>query len=206
MPWLGLLLSPLPPSAPSEDYLRHSGHLPPDSATSVPQPAPVVPFYVLVTLPSALPRPFLTFEGPGGSSRAPSSMQGPRNLLPDHFLGSLVIAQMGLWHPSFQPVLVAPCPAASQRWSFCNDLPKLCGLPAGPLPSQMNPGLAVKNPLSYPLALGSIYRQDRQWKTPCPTPCSWLDLLPGPAVKNPLSYPPCLARFFSCLVPFPRHV
>ena len=92
----GVASVPPPPSAPSEDYLRHSGRLLPDSATSVPQLATVVPFFVLVTLSSALPRPFLTFEGPCRSSRAPSSTQGPRNLLPDRFPGSLVVARTGL--------------------------------------------------------------------------------------------------------------
>ena len=51
----------LPHSTPSEDYLRRPGRLLPDSVTSVPQPAAVVPLSVLVTLSWALPRPFLTF-------------------------------------------------------------------------------------------------------------------------------------------------
>ena len=160
----GVASVPPPPSAPSEDYLRRSGRLPPDSATSVPQPAAVVPFSLLVTLSSALPRPFLT----------------------------LVVAQTGLWRPSFQPAQVAPCPASSQSWSFCNDLPELHGFPAGPLPSQMTPGPAAKNPFSYPPALGSIFRQDWQWKpivrffartgsekTLCPTPGAWFDFSPA---------------------------
>ena len=91
----GVAFIPQPPSAPSEDYLRHSGRLPPDTAMLVLQSAAVVPFSVLVTLSSALPRPFLTFEGPGRFSRAPSLMQGPRKLLPARFPGSLVVAWMG---------------------------------------------------------------------------------------------------------------
>ena len=173
---------------------------------SVPRPSAVAPSSILVTLSSALPNSFLTFEGPSRSSRAPTSAQVPRKLPLDGFLGSLVVARTGLWRPSFQPDLVTPCPASSPCWSFRNDLPELCGLPARPLPSQMKPRTCRERPLSYLPALGSNFilpptHPHPHPPPPTPTPGAWLDFSPGLAVKNPCPTPPVLGSIF--LLPCP---
>ena len=149
------------------------------------------------------------FPGPFLPSRAQVGLPG---LLARHKVPAISsqTASLDPWswagRLSFQPALVAPCPASSQSWSICNDLPELPGFPAGPLPMQMTSGLAVKKslvlppgawlffrqdrqwkPLVLPPAIGSIFHQDQQWKTLCPTPLR-------------------LARFFSWHVLLPQHV
>ena len=175
---------PLSPSEPSEDYLCRSRRLPPDSATSVPQPATVAPSTVLITLSPALPRPFPTFEGPGRSSRAPTPAQGSRKLLPDHSIGSLVVARTGLWLPSLQPASGGACPATSQRWSSCNDVPALCGLPAGPHPSQVMPGPTPYEP-SAPARPGFWTPGASIPSVSCLLSCSFLCISPDDCAAPP---------------------
>ena len=79
----GVVPVPAPPPGPYEDFSCRSGRLPLDSGMSVPQPAAVVLSPNLVMLPSALPRPFPTFQGPGLPPRAPSPAPGSRKLLLD---------------------------------------------------------------------------------------------------------------------------
>ena len=93
-------------------------------ASCAPQPATAVPLQDLVTLPTALSQPFLTFEGPVLIPRAPSSTPRTCMPLPGH-----------CYVPPPQPFSCrsrpqhAPVPASSSSsrpWSYCGHLPQLC--------------------------------------------------------------------------------
>ena len=138
---------------------------------SVPQPVAVVLFSVLVTLSSALPRPFLNFESPAGSSRAPSLTQGP-----------CISSQTTSLDPCSWPRQGSDVPAFNLPWWALVLPPPSARISANTFQSSV-------------ASLLDLFRrrwlQVRQWK------------LPGPAEKTPGSTPLCLARFFSCHVPFP---
>ena len=94
-------------------------------ASCAPQPATAVPLQDLVTLPTALSQPFLTFQGPVLIPRAPSSTPRTCMPLPGH-----------CYVPPPQPFSCrsrpqhAPVPASSSSsrpWSYCGHLPQLCG-------------------------------------------------------------------------------
>ena len=80
----GVLPVPPPPDEPYDSFLIRMGRNKKDSTSSVPQPAAAVPLQELVTLPTTLPQPFPTFEGPVLAPRAPSSTPRTRMPLPGH--------------------------------------------------------------------------------------------------------------------------
>ena len=80
----GVLPAPPPPDEPYDSFLVHMGHTKMVSTSSAPQPAAAVPLPELVTLPTALPQPFLTFQGPVMTPRASSATPRTRTPLPGH--------------------------------------------------------------------------------------------------------------------------
>ena len=76
---------PPPPDEPYEMYLCRIERHKTDSTSLVPQPATAAPPQELVTLPTAHPQSFPTFEGPVLAPRAPSSTPRMRMPLPGHY-------------------------------------------------------------------------------------------------------------------------
>ena len=146
---------PPPPVEPYENFLRRAGRLSTASSSSAPQPAAVDVTRNLVTLPSALPRPFPTFEGLEQHPRAPVPAPGLGKLLPDNYY----IPPPDPWKwpgpgpvvPTFPSHLVVPgMPPVHARapWAF----PAAVARPHGPLPVLMTPGPSTKNTIPPPRA------------------------------------------------------
>ena len=152
---------PPPPVEPYENFLRRAGRLSTASSSSAPQPAAVDVTRDLVTLPSALPRPFPTFEGLEQHPRAPVPAPGLGKLLPDN----CYVPPPDPWKwpgpgpvvPTFPSPLVVPgMPPVhtGAPWAF----PAAVARPHGPLPVLMTPGPSAKNTISYPTpALSPIF-------------------------------------------------
>ena len=191
----GVEQPPPPPAEPYENFLRRTGRLSTASSSSAPQPAAVNVTRDLVTLPSALPRSFPTFEGLEQPPRAPVPAPGLGKLLPD----SCNVPPPDPWTwpspgpvlPPFQSPLVVPgmppVHAGAPR-----TFPDAVARPPGPLLVLMTPGPSAKNTISYPPALGPIFpRMPRPLSLEPAGPAAWSaplpiqpDLLTGPPVPS----------------------
>ena len=216
----GVDLVPTPPAELYEDFLQCSGCLPTVSASSGPQPSAVVMPTDLITLTSAFPRPFPTFQGPGQAPRAPVPTPGPRKILPDRCYvpppDSWSWPSRGSVVPAFNPPLMAPVPPPTSAGAS-TTFPGSVANPPGPLPAQLTPGPTVKNTLSYLPALGPFFQPVPRPLSLAPsagpthllllhglpsgpqvlhTPVSAVAaLVPSATSSQPTSYPP---RFLQC--------
>ena len=127
-------------------------------------PAFNLPWWHLVPPPPSAGAPAMTFQ-----SSAASLLDLLRRRWLQDQQWKISVLTPGAWLDfSPGPAVKTPCPTPRRLVRFCART-------------------GSENPLSYHPALGSIFRQDQQWKPLSPTTLS-------------------LARFFSCHIPFPRHV
>ena len=144
-----------------------------DSTSLVPQPATVVPPQELVTLPTALPQSFPTFEGPVLAPRAPSSTPHMGMPLPGHCY--VPPPQPWSWPgrgPAFQDLnlhLYQPVPVHPGTGAAAGPFLSTVSKPPAPHPQQLTRISTTQTPSSYSPALGRIFSSQ--------SPAS----LPGPA-------------------------
>ena len=179
---------PPPPVEPYENYLRRTGCLLTASSSLALQPAAGDVTRDLVTLPLALPRPFLRFGGLALHPRAPVPAPGLGKILPDHCYapppdpwkwpgpGPVVPT-----YPSPLEVPGLPLVHAGSSWTF----PDAVAGPPGPRPVMLTLGPAAKSTFSYLLALDPIFSRMPRPLSLDPTPLPiHPDLLAGPPVPS----------------------
>ena len=146
---------PPPPAEPYEDFLHRTGCLSTASTSSGLQPVTADVTMDLVTLPSALPRPFPTFVGLDQHPRAPAPMPGPGKFLPDRFYipppDPLAWPGRGPAVPAFPAPFVAPGLPPSHAGAPRTFSVAVANHP-GPLTVLMTPGPSAKITISYPCA------------------------------------------------------
>ena len=159
----GLLPAPPPPDEPYDSFMVRMGHSKTVSTSSAPQPAAAAPLPELVTLPTALPQPFPTFEGPVMTPRVPFST--PRMRMPLLLRASsltLVMARAALellWATSWASWVDR---LSLSRWRQLHRFrwppptppprPASATGPAGPAPAQPQSGLPSGPPIPLPAA------------------------------------------------------
>ena len=118
-----------------------------------------------MTLPTALPQPFPTFEGPVLPPRAPSSTPRTRMPLPGHCY--VPPPQPWSWAgrgpavPDLNLYLYQPVPPHLGTGAASDAFISSVGRPPTPHPQQLTTVSTIQTPLCYSPALGQIYSSPR---------------------------------------------
>ena len=183
---------PPPPVEPYENYLRRTGRLSTASSSLALQPAASDITRQMVTLPSAFPRPFPTFEGLELHPRAPVPAPGLAKLLRDHCYAPpsdpWTWPRPGPVVPSYPSSMDVPgIPPVHTGPS--RTFPDAVAAPPGHHPVMPTPGPATKSTLSgchapFPWTLRDLLRLLHPW--PLFLNSSWSDLqCPPPRCQQP---------------------
>ena len=188
-----------------------------DSTSLVPQPATAVPPQELVTLPTALPQSFPTFEGPVLAPRAPSSTPDMPMPLPGHCY--VPPPQPWSWPgrgPAFQDLnlhLYQPVPVHPGTGAAAGPFLSTVSKPPAPHPQQLTRISTTQTPSSYSPALGWIFSSQSPASLPGPagpaaaqsqsslTSGPLITLLPASTPALPLHLPSLPSRPFRPLHP-----
>ena len=203
----GVLPVPPPPEGPYDAFLLCTGRLKQDSAALVLQPAATVPPQDLMTLPAALPRPFLTFKGPVLTPRDPSPAPRLCMLLP----GRSYVPPPQAWSwpgrgsavPDLNRHLLQPVPPRPDAGAASNAFLSTVGRPPTPHPHQLTTGSVVQTPPSYPPALGRIFSSPRPASLPGSAGPAYPQSKPGLATGLQIPVPPASSSSASAPLPAP---